>query len=59
MTGDTQKMAMEEIGIPLFLSMDEEGGDIARIGNHGGFQVKQVPPMAVIGASGDLSLIHI
>ncbi|GAA6479976.1 hypothetical protein K250101E9_27390 [Enterocloster aldenensis] len=55
MTGDTQKMAMEEIGIPLFLSMDEEGGDIARIGNHGGFQVKQVPPMDVIGASGDSS----
>ena len=53
MTGDTQKMAMEEIGIPLFLSIDEEGGDIARIGKHDGFRVAQVPSMDVIGASGD------
>lgn len=58
MTSHTQTYAMEHSGIPLFLSIDEEGGDIARIGTHEGFQVEQVSAMAEIGASGDWAMAY-
>lgn len=58
MTSHTQAYAMEHSGIPLFLSIDEEGGDIARIGTHEGFQVEQVSAMAEIGASGDWAMAY-
>lgn len=53
MTGHIQGYAEEVEGLPLFLSIDEEGGDIARIGNHSGFEVSKVSCMSEIGASGD------
>lgn len=53
MTGNVQSYAEAIEGLPLFLSIDEEGGDIARIGNHSGFAVDQVPRMSEIGAAGD------
>ena len=38
--------------IPLFISVDEEGGRVARLGD-AGIGVTTHPPMAEIGASGD------
>lgn len=55
LTQDTQKIAGELGMLPLFLAIDEEGGEIARIGNHKNFDVPKVPPMAEIGAGGDIA----
>ncbi|PXV86899.1 beta-N-acetylhexosaminidase [Lachnotalea glycerini] len=54
MTENTQKYAKEIEGMPLFLSIDEEGGTIARIGNNTNFQVKRFSDMASIGATNEL-----
>lgn len=54
MTGQVQKYAMEISGLPLLLSIDEEGGTVARIANHWGFRVEKVGDMSKIGESGDL-----
>ncbi len=35
------------------LYMDEEGGRVARLGNHPAFQTPEIPPMEEIGATGD------
>lgn len=53
MTGNLQDYAQEIQGMPLFLCIDEEGGIVARMGNHDNFQVPQIPDMAEIGAGRD------
>ncbi len=39
--------------IGLFLGVDEEGGRVARLGNHPNFPVPKVGSMASVGAAGD------
>ena len=39
--------------IPLFVSVDEEGGSVARIGNAKKFDVPKIPNMQAIGATKD------
>ena len=41
--------------ITPFLAIDEEGGRVARIANHAGFEVKKYKSMYSIGATGDFS----
>lgn len=50
---DTQAMSMERLGIPVFLTVDEEGGSVARIGGSGRFDVPVIEDMARVGAAGD------
>ena len=45
MLSNTQKFAKEVEGLPLFLSVDEEGGKVARIANTGEFGIDNVGPM--------------
>lgn len=52
---ELQMISQEQSGLPLFLSIDEEGGDVARIGKHKNFPVEKVPQMKTIGASGQAS----
>lgn len=40
-------------GIAPFLSVDEEGGRVARIGNNGAFDVPRYESAAAVGSSGD------
>lgn len=44
----------DRIGLPAFLSVDEEGGTVARVASTGRFNVTDVGNMADIGASGDV-----
>lgn len=44
----------DRIGLPAFLSVDEEGGTVARVASTGRFDVTDVGDMAKIGASGDV-----
>lgn len=53
MTSHTRQIARDLEMVPLFLSVDEEGGQVARIANHGAFSVPKLPLMAEIGATGD------
>lgn len=39
--------------VPLFLAVDEEGGSVARLGNHAAFDVPHYQSAAAVGASGD------
>ena len=44
---------MERLNLPAFLSVDEEGGRVARIGGSGRFDVPVIGSMSEIGESGD------
>lgn len=53
--GSSRQYALDACGLPLFASVDEEGGTVARIANNegGGFSVANVGDAADIGATGD------
>lgn len=53
---DAFQCGLDANGIPMFLSVDEEGGEVARIGGSFGFDVANVGSMASIGATGDPEL---
>ena len=55
MTARTQEYASGLDQLPLFLSIDEEGGKVARIANHEGFRLPRADTMAEIGKSRDTS----
>lgn len=54
MLSNVQKYSKDRTGLPAFLSIDEEGGTVARIAGSGRFDVTNVGNMADIGASGDV-----
>ncbi len=53
MTKNIQKFAGEISGLPLFLAVDEEGGQVTRIAGNSGFDVEKVSDMLTIGQSQD------
>lgn len=54
MTENTQKYSMERIGLPMLLSVDEEGGTVTRFGKSGAFDYDPSSvDMKEIGMSGD------
>lgn len=53
MLSNTQEYASEQMGFPIFLSVDEEGGQVARVGGNPAFKVPQIGNMSEIGAAGD------
>lgn len=53
MLANTQKYVMERIGIPMFLSVDEEGGTVTRFANNENFDLEWVGNMSAVGESGD------
>lgn len=46
----------QNVKIPLFIGVDEEGGKVARIGNHKNMGTKSFPTMKEIGETGDYTL---
>lgn len=57
MISNVQTYSMERIGLPLFISVDEEGGTVARISGRN-FDVPLIGDMAQIGSSGDPKLAY-
>lgn len=43
----------EARSIPLFIGVDEEGGSVARLANHPGFDLPQYESAGAVGATGD------
>ncbi|MBQ6544279.1 MAG: glycoside hydrolase family 3 protein [Lachnospiraceae bacterium] len=53
MTGDAQKMSERRVGLPIFLSVDEEGGEVTRISGRDEFSdIPEIPSMREVGESG-------
>lgn len=52
-TKNSQEYSMERIGLPLLLSIDEEGGTVTRFGNNPQFRFDASADMSAIGESGD------
>ncbi len=53
MLSKTAQYGTERSGVPPFLAVDEEGGQVARISGKEGFSLTAFPDMSTIGASGD------
>ena len=53
MLENTQKYASERLGFPIFLSVDEEGGQVARVGGNSAFGVEKIGNMSDVGSRGD------
>lgn len=53
MTKNLQSYSEEEISLPLFIAVDEEGGRVLRIASNSSFDLKETPPMAEIGETDD------
>ena len=54
MLKNVQTYSMERTGFPAFLSVDEEGGTVARVAGTGNFDIPKIGDMADIGAAGDV-----
>lgn len=54
MLKNVQTYSMERTGFPAFLSVDEEGGTVARVAGTGNFDIPRIGDMADIGAAGDV-----
>ena len=53
MLENTQEYASARCGFPVFLSVDEEGGQVARVGSNPAFGVPEIGNMSDVGAGGD------
>lgn len=53
MLDNMQQYAQERTGLPVFLSVDEEGGQVARIGQNPSFGVEKIGNMSDVGAGGE------
>ena len=55
MVSNLHSYSRERTGLPLLIGIDEEGGTVARIGNHEDFDVPDVEDMADVGKGKDVS----
>lgn len=53
MLANTRQYAEERTGFPVFLSVDEEGGQVARVGSNSAFGVEKIGNMSDVGSRGD------
>ncbi len=53
MLANTQQYATDRLGFPVFLSVDEEGGQVARVGNNSAFGVTSFGNMSDVGSRAD------
>ena len=53
MVKNVQEYSYQRIGLPLFISVDEEGGTVSRFSNNPNFNLEKIDSMSVIGATGD------
>ncbi len=53
MIGGMAEYALSETGIPVFLTVDEEGGRVTRFERNPAFGIEDIPAMKKIGETGD------
>ena len=55
MLRNLQSYSMERVNLPMFTTIDEEGGTVARINGKSGFDVPYIGDMSEIGQTGDIN----
>lgn len=58
MLANANRYEQEAVGLPLLMSVDEEGGTVSRVGGRDGFDVANVGDMRDVGATGDTGRAH-
>lgn len=58
MNQNLQELSREVVGVPLLISIDEEGGEVARIANNSNFDVPTFETMNIIGSSKSVDEAH-
>ena len=53
MLSASNQISLDEVGLPLLMSVDEEGGTVSRVGGNKGFSVENVGNMRDVGDTGD------
>lgn len=53
MTSNVQRYSMERLNVPMFLCVDEEGGQLTRLAGKEGFDLPIFDNMSVVGSQGD------
>lgn len=53
MTSNIQQYCMDRLNVPMFLCVDEEGGQVTRLAGKDGFNLPIFDNMSVIGSQGD------
>lgn len=53
MINNTQEYSKERIGLPMFISVDEEGGTVSRFENKSAFACERIETMSVVGRTED------
>lgn len=53
MLSNMSTIAKDRTNLPIFLSVDEEGGSVARVAGNAAFGIENVGDMSAIGATGD------
>ena len=53
MLSASNQISLDEVGLPLLMSVDEEGGTVSRVGGNKGFSVENVGNMRDAGDTGD------
>lgn len=53
MLSASNQISLDAVGLPLFMSVDEEGGTVSRVGGNKGFSVENVGNMCDVGDTGD------
>lgn len=53
MLSSIRQYSQDAVGLPPFISVDEEGGTVSRIGGKGSFNIPNVGDMRDVGTSGD------
>lgn len=53
MLSASNQISLDEVGLPLLMSVDEEGGTVGRVGGNKGFSVENVGNMRDVGDTGD------
>lgn len=53
MLSASNQISLDEVGLPLLMSVDEEGGTVSRVGGNKGFSVANVGNMRDVGDTGD------
>lgn len=53
MLSASNQISLDEVGLPLLMSVDEEGGTVSRVGGNKGFSVENVGNMRDVGDTGN------
>lgn len=58
MNEDLHKIAMDRLGVPLWIAVDEEGGNVARVAGNPAFSAEEFPPAYKMAEDGGAESVY-